>query len=178
MVRPVAACMKRCAVRLFARAALVDGPDVQAEPGAEDGRPDCTERDRRGEYRPPWWSAKFDQPVTGPAVAAELPWVWIPRTISPDYHDQVVACCRAAGFAPDARHTARSITSQLAMVACGLGVALVPESATLQHAAEESESIYFTLVKNSAEIDLAAVCRRGGNGLILGFVNCVRAVVD
>jgi DNA-binding transcriptional LysR family regulator len=56
-------------------------------------------------------------------------WIWRPRSISPDYHDQVVACCRAAGFAPDARHVARSITSQLAMVDCGLGVALVPEGA-------------------------------------------------
>lgn len=26
--------------------------------------------------------------------AAELPWIWLPRAISPDYHDQVVACCR------------------------------------------------------------------------------------
>jgi hypothetical protein len=61
--------------------------------------------------------------------AVELPWIWLPRSISPDYHDQVVACCLAADFAPEARHTARSITSQLAMVACGLGVAIVPESA-------------------------------------------------
>jgi DNA-binding transcriptional LysR family regulator len=63
------------------------------------------------------------------ASAASLPWVWLPRSISPDYHDQVVACCRAADVSPDAHHVARSITSQLAMVACGLGVALVPESA-------------------------------------------------
>jgi DNA-binding transcriptional LysR family regulator len=112
------------------------------------------------------------------AVAADLPWVWIPRTISPDYHDQVVACCRTAGFAPDARHTARSITSQLSMVACGLGVALVPESATQQRPAEEGEGIHFTLVEDSAEIDLAAVCRRGANGLIHGFLDSVRAVLD
>jgi hypothetical protein len=53
---------------------------------------------------PTRWSAALDQPVSNLAVAAELPWIWIPRTISPDYHDQVVACYRAAGFAPDARH--------------------------------------------------------------------------
>jgi hypothetical protein len=64
------------------------------------------------------------------------------------------------------------------MVACGLGVALVPESATQQHAAEEGESIYFTLVEDSAEIDRAAVCRRGRKRLILGFVDCVRALLD
>ena len=60
------------------------------------------------------------------AAASDLPWVWIPRAISPDYHDQVVACCQAAGFAPHERHTARSITSQLVMVGAGLGIALAP----------------------------------------------------
>ena len=49
---------------------------------------------------PTRWSAALDQPVSNLAVAAELPWIWIPRTSSPDYHDQVVACYRAAGFAP------------------------------------------------------------------------------
>jgi hypothetical protein len=42
-------------------------------------------------------------------------------------------------------------------VACGLGVALVPESATQQLAAGKNESIQFTLVDDSAEIELAAV---------------------
>ena len=71
------------------------------------------------------WAPASDEPWDL-AATAELPWIWLPRSISPDYHDQVVACCRAAGFAPDARHLARSIYSQLAMVASGLGVALVP----------------------------------------------------
>jgi hypothetical protein len=39
---------------------------------------------------PARWSAKVDQPVTGLAVAAELPWVWIPHTISPAGGDYVV----------------------------------------------------------------------------------------
>jgi hypothetical protein len=32
---------------------------------------------------PARWSAKLDQPVTGLAVAAELPRVWIPHSFSP-----------------------------------------------------------------------------------------------
>jgi DNA-binding transcriptional LysR family regulator len=44
----------------------------------------------------------------------------------PDYHDQLMATCRRAGFRPEVRHLANSITTQLAMVAGGLGVTLIP----------------------------------------------------
>lgn len=57
---------------------------------------------------------------------ATEPWVWIPRDIAPGYHDEVVTACRQAGFSPDARHQASSIATQLAMVACGIGVAIAP----------------------------------------------------
>jgi DNA-binding transcriptional LysR family regulator len=57
-------------------------------------------------------------------------WVWIPRDISPSYHDEVVTACRRAGFSPDARHQANSIATQLAMVSCEIGVAIVPSLAT------------------------------------------------
>lgn len=58
-------------------------------------------------------------------LAAE-PWVWIAREISPGYHDEVVAACRRAGFSPHAGHEATTIATQLAMVSCGIGVAIVP----------------------------------------------------
>ena len=32
------------------------------------------------------------------ALSADLPWIWLPRSISPDYHDQVAASCRTAGL--------------------------------------------------------------------------------
>ncbi|WP_425472939.1 LysR family substrate-binding domain-containing protein [Streptomyces botrytidirepellens] len=60
---------------------------------------------------------------------ADEPWAWLRREASPDYHDQLMATCRRAGFTPEARHIANSILSQLAMVACGLGVTLVPNVA-------------------------------------------------
>ncbi|MFI0822039.1 LysR family transcriptional regulator [Streptomyces sp. NPDC021098] len=60
------------------------------------------------------------------AEFADEPWVWLRRGASPDYHDQLMATCRRAGFTPDARHIANSILTQLSMVACGLGVTLVP----------------------------------------------------
>jgi DNA-binding transcriptional LysR family regulator len=66
----------------------------------------------------------------GPQTLSNEPWVWIPHRISPDYHDQVLACCTAEGLSPNRRHTARSITTQLAMVGAGVGVAIVPLSNT------------------------------------------------
>jgi DNA-binding transcriptional LysR family regulator len=78
-----------------------------------------------------------DHPVaaetTGPvdlARFADEPWVWLPRDTSPDYYDQLMTTCREAGFSPVVRHVANSITTQLAMVACGLGVTLVPNVTT------------------------------------------------
>ena len=79
------------------------------------------------------------------------------RHISPDYHEQVVACCRANGFAPTVTNTAHSIVSQLAMVACGIGVALVPETAA-EHALGPHEGVRFMRIR-AATIHLAAVCR-------------------
>jgi DNA-binding transcriptional LysR family regulator len=61
-------------------------------------------------------------------LAAE-PWVFVSRVVSPDYHDVFIAACRRARFSPVLRHAARSIEAQVGVVACGLGVALVPESA-------------------------------------------------
>ena len=66
-----------------------------------------------------------DEPLDLADLAAE-PWVWIPREISPGYHDEVVAACRRVDLSPEAEHQANSIATQLAMVACGIGVAIVP----------------------------------------------------
>lgn len=104
--------------------------------------------------------------------AAELPWIWLPRQISPDYHDQIVACCRSANFSPEARHLARSITSQLAMVDSGLGVALVPESAA--RSGNHEHTTFFDIEK-SVTIELAVIWRRGPNAVIDGFLTCARA---
>jgi DNA-binding transcriptional LysR family regulator len=45
-----------------------------------------------------------------------------------DYFDQTLALCVEAGFRPDIRHSAGQFAGVLAMVACGLGVAIVPAS--------------------------------------------------
>ncbi len=140
--------------------------------------PDCERATLRREpfvlALPASWAPQRNEP-TDLASTAELPWVWLPRHISPDYHDQVVACCRAAGFAPDARHTARSITSQLAMVACGLGVALVPESAASGATGTGATDVRFQRLERSAAIELAAVWRRGTSPLVDSFITQAQA---
>jgi DNA-binding transcriptional LysR family regulator len=142
--------------------------------------PDCQRLTLRRELFvlavPASWATGIDEP-TDLASTVELPWIWLPRSISSDYHDQVVACCRAADFAPDARHTARSITSQLAMVACGLGVALVPESATHSSTGTGGEGVRFLRLGQSTAIDLAVVWRRGPSPLVDGFIHSARAAI-
>jgi DNA-binding transcriptional LysR family regulator len=140
--------------------------------------PDCKRLTLRREHFvlavPAALAPTTDQP-TDLGWAVELPWIWLPRSISPDYHDQVVACCLAADFAPEARHTARSITSQLAMVACGLGVAIVPESAATWLDTSGTQGVRFLPLLRSATIDLAAVWRPEASPLVEAFVRSARS---
>jgi DNA-binding transcriptional LysR family regulator len=50
------------------------------------------------------------------------------RQVSPVYFDRLTAVCHSHGFAPRILHEVRSVTSQVAYVSCGQGVALVPSS--------------------------------------------------
>jgi DNA-binding transcriptional LysR family regulator len=62
------------------------------------------------------------------ADVSEENFVLFPRSISPAYFDDVVIACRGAGFSPRILHEAMSVASQLAFVACGQGVAIVPSA--------------------------------------------------
>jgi LysR substrate binding domain-containing protein len=90
------------------------------------------------------------------ADTAREPWISLPRHISSDYHDQVVACCRQAGFSPMVTNTADSIVSQLAMVACDIGVAIVPDSAA-EHGLNLHGRVRFVRIKKPTTIELAAL---------------------
>ncbi|MCY1551445.1 LysR substrate binding domain protein [compost metagenome] len=50
------------------------------------------------------------------------------RQVSPVYFDMLTAICRSHGFTPRVLHEVRSVSSQIAYVGCGQGVALVPAS--------------------------------------------------
>lgn len=50
------------------------------------------------------------------------------RQVSPVYFDMLTSVCRSHGLTPRITHEVRSVTSQIAYVGCGQGVALVPSS--------------------------------------------------
>lgn len=52
----------------------------------------------------------------------------VTRTVSPDYHDRILATCARAGFYPEIRFELQHWLSVVALVSRGMGVALVPQA--------------------------------------------------
>ncbi|MGH3520485.1 MAG: LysR substrate-binding domain-containing protein [Haloechinothrix sp.] len=99
---------------------------------------------------------------------ADEPWVWLRREASPDYHDQLLATCRRAGYSPDVRHIAHSILTQLAMVTCGLGVTLVPNASVRS---SRPPIPYRTLTDPADIVELSLVSRdSAGEPLVNEFL--------
>ncbi|GAB3993288.1 LysR substrate-binding domain-containing protein [Nocardioides marmoraquaticus] len=71
-------------------------------------------------------------------------------------NEAIVRSCRAAGFAPRREHEAPNTSVLLALVAAGLGVALVPESAR----SLPLRGVVFRDVAGAASIDLALAWMR------------------
>jgi DNA-binding transcriptional LysR family regulator len=74
----------------------------------------------------------------------------------------MAAMCRAAGFSPVPAHWARSVTSQIAMVECGLGVTVVPSAAAVARAAVR----FRALGHGASTIELTAMTRTGPDPLV------------
>jgi DNA-binding transcriptional LysR family regulator len=109
-------------------------------------------------------AAAVDQPVDLADLADE-PWVWLHRDASPDYHDQLMQTCRRAGFTPDVRHYASTITTQLTMVGCGLGITLVPDSAS-----QPPGTVYRPLADEAGLVELTLVTRDRREPLVREFI--------
>jgi DNA-binding transcriptional LysR family regulator len=61
----------------------------------------------------------------------ETPLILLPRGDNPAFHDAVLAACRNAGVAPNLVETGESsVDHMLLLVAAGMGVAVLPESAS------------------------------------------------
>jgi DNA-binding transcriptional LysR family regulator len=102
-------------------------------------------------------AADAPNPVHLARFAGE-PWVWLRREASPDYHDQLMATCRRAGFSPGIRHLANSIFTQLAMATSGLGVTLVPNVSVRQI---QPAVPYRPLADHADIVELSLVSRGG-----------------
>ena len=72
-------------------------------------------------------------PVLPLRLLAGEPFAVVTRAVSPDYHDRILATCARAGFSPEIRFELQHWLSVVALVSCGMGVALVPQ--TLQQSA-------------------------------------------
>lgn len=59
---------------------------------------------------------------------AEADFVFTPQVLGSGYHHQLIALCQAAGFYPRVVQEADQLHTLIGLVACGFGVALVPES--------------------------------------------------
>ncbi|QHG65070.1 LysR substrate-binding domain-containing protein [Pseudomonas putida] len=68
------------------------------------------------------------QPVVDLRNFADEDFVFTPQALGSGYHGQLIALCESAGFHPRIVQEAAQIHTQVGLVACGFGVALVPES--------------------------------------------------
>jgi DNA-binding transcriptional LysR family regulator len=68
-------------------------------------------------------------PPQGLQVLAEEPFVLFPRRLAPAYHDAVMARFSAAGFEPNIVQEVYNESAALSLVAVGMGVTIMPESA-------------------------------------------------
>ena len=60
---------------------------------------------------------------------ANRPFIAYVRRRGFGYHNDLIALCAAAGFAPKIHHEAETTEAIVGMVACGEGIALVPAAA-------------------------------------------------
>lgn len=72
--------------------------------------------------------AKAHQPMVDLRDFAEEDFVFTPQALGSGYHSQLIALCESAGFYPKVVQEAAQIHTLIGLVACGFGVALVPES--------------------------------------------------
>ncbi len=95
------------------------------------------------------------------------------RSVSPDYHDRILAACADAGFEPSLHFELRHWLSVVSVIAQGLGVALVP--AALQQAGLPGV-VFVPLAQPLAPYDTHCLWRTGHDEAALGaFLATVRA---
>lgn len=107
---------------------------------------------------------------------AREPMVFCPREISPSYFDRILTVCRGQGLSPRIDFEARSIMSQLAFVACGTAIGLVPESTE----AAGHASVRFVPVEGDANIVTSAIAwnEKNQNPAVNEFVDMVCSKTD
>ena len=88
----------------------------------------------------------------------DAPFILFPRPNAPGLYDDVVSCCKAAGFSPRVEQEAIQMQTIISLVSAELGVALVPASLTNLR---RTGVIYKSLKQQSPLTEIHLAWRRG-----------------
>ncbi len=99
----------------------------------------------------------------------DAPFILFPRSNAPGLYDDVVSCCKAAGFSPRVEQEAIQMQTIISLVSAELGVALIPASLTNLR---RTGVIYKSLKQQTPLTEISLAWRRGDELPALGvFVN-------
>jgi DNA-binding transcriptional LysR family regulator len=88
----------------------------------------------------------------------DAPFILFPRPYAPGLYDDVVSCCKAAGFSPRVEQEAIQMQTIVSLVSAELGVALIP--ASLTHL-RRTGVVYKSLRHGSPLTEIHLAWRRG-----------------
>ncbi|MEO8004145.1 MAG: LysR family transcriptional regulator [Betaproteobacteria bacterium] len=88
----------------------------------------------------------------------DAPFILFPRPYAPGLYDDIVSCCKAAGFSPRVEQEAIQMQTIVSLVSAELGVALIP--ASMMHL-RRTGVIYKELRGGSPPMEIHLVWRRG-----------------
>jgi DNA-binding transcriptional LysR family regulator len=94
---------------------------------------------------------------------ADAPFVFTPSTLGNRYHQHLLDLCQAAGFTPRIEQQAAQLQTVASLVACGFGVALLPESAAQANA---QTGVSFRPLRDVASPLPLYLAWRAGDGLL------------
>lgn len=97
---------------------------------------------------------------------ASDPFILFPRHLGPRLYDPIVAACQRAGFSPRVAQEAMHIPTIVSLVAAGVGVALVPESA--RHLRWRGV-VYKHLTDSEAQTAMAVASRSGEESALINL---------
>jgi len=90
----------------------------------------------------------------------DAPFILFPRPNAPGLYDDVVSCCKAAGFSPRVAQEAIQMQTIISLVSAELGVALIPASLTNL---QRTGVVYKTLQGGSPLTEVHLASRLGDN---------------
>ena len=91
------------------------------------------------------------------ASLADERWILFPRTANPLLYDELIHCCRKAGFSPHVVEEATPRQRAVAFVSCGIGITTLTES--LRYLVAEG-TVYRRLIRPTPRISSYIVARR------------------